>query len=125
MVVLLVCYFLTLIWVWKMRIQLVQGFRKASEKASADIAKANGQIAELTDQLKISALKKKALKKKAKAKAKALEDLLESKEQVILVLQEQLKITQHDDRELRETNLRLGNQLAEAHSTISHMRENW
>ena len=100
-------------------------FTKDLAKASMELHEAQELVTTLEDELKLAALEQRTLKRKAKAKAKALQDLLESKEKMVLVLQEQLKITQCDDRELRETNLRLGNQLAEANSTISHMRENW
>lgn len=121
----LMVYFLTLVWVWKMRTKLKSDFTKDLAKVSMELHEAQALVTTLEDELKLSTLEKRALKRKAKAKAKSLQDLLKSKEQVVLVLQEQLKITQCDDRELRETNLRLGNQLAEAHSTISDMRDNW
>jgi hypothetical protein len=67
----------------------------------------------------------KALKKNNKTKLMSANRIAEAKEETIRLLQEQLAGAQGHDKALREANLRLANQLADANDTISRIRDEW
>jgi septal ring factor EnvC (AmiA/AmiB activator) len=115
----LVCYFLlTLVLGWKIN--------KINHKLRSDLIKASEELQVSIDQKEAMACKlakQHASKKRGKAKAEALEALIKGKQELTKLLEEQLGIAQSTDRGLRETNLRLANQITEVNDTLARMRE--
>jgi uncharacterized protein HemX len=90
------------------------------------------EILKTQEELRAASLEKealkvalKALKKNNKTKLMSANRIAEAKEETIRLLQEQLAGAQGHDKALREANLRLANQLADANDTISRIRDEW
>jgi uncharacterized protein HemX len=120
----LVLYFFLLAlcaFAWKkVKMRLMECSKSESLRKTAEekLLRSEAETAALKVQIK-------ALKKSRKAKASAAKKLVESKQETIRLLQEQLDGAQGTDKSLREANIRLANQLAEANDIISRIRDEW